>query len=166
MPWELEDLFDQDLVQEGLRDLHLLDRIAEAMTPDPETPYGRVAALESSLYMRNQLLRDSDWAGMAHSIEIRVPLVDAFLLQQLAPMLHHHALNERKKLLAQAPLRPIPRKLLDRRKTGFQVPIRHWLEQDDRIDAWKRRPSLSRDGVNWERRWAYVLAERIMKEEG
>ena len=26
--------------------------------------------------MRNQLLRDADWAGMAHSLEIRTPLVD------------------------------------------------------------------------------------------
>ena len=33
-----------------------------------------VSALEMSCYMRNQLLRDADWAGMAHSLEIRVPL--------------------------------------------------------------------------------------------
>jgi len=162
MPWELADLFGQDIVQEGLKDLHLLDRIAAAMSPDPLTPYGRVSALESSLYMRNQLLRDSDWAGMAHSIEIRVPLVDAVLLRQLAPMLHRHALTERKKLLAHAPSRPIPQKLLDRRKTGFQVPIRHWLEQDERIDAWKSHPALAREGVNWERKWAYVLARRLI----
>ena len=36
--------------------------------------------LESSLYMRNQLLRDTDWASMAHSLEVRVPLVDVELL--------------------------------------------------------------------------------------
>jgi len=33
--------------------------------------------------MRNQLLRDADWAGMAHSLEIRVPLVDVELLELL-----------------------------------------------------------------------------------
>jgi len=31
--------------------------------------------------MRNQLLRDADWAGMAHSVEILVPLVDIELLR-------------------------------------------------------------------------------------
>ena len=40
--------------------------------------------LESSLYMRNQLLRDTDWASMAHSLEVRVPLVDSKLLSQFA----------------------------------------------------------------------------------
>ncbi len=128
------------------------------MTPDPVTPYGRVAALEAGMYMRNQLLRDSDWAGMAHSIEIRVPLVDIALLRTLAPVLHTVAPRERKRVLAASPARPIPAQLLERAKTGFQVPIRHWLESDDRIDVWKRVPALR--AANWERRWAYVLASR------
>jgi asparagine synthase (glutamine-hydrolysing) len=35
--------------------------------------------------MRNQLLRDANWAGMAHGVDIRVPLVDATLLRSIAP---------------------------------------------------------------------------------
>ena len=35
----------------------------------------QVALLESTRYLRNQLLRDSDWASMAHSVELRTPLV-------------------------------------------------------------------------------------------
>ena len=34
--------------------------------------------------MRNQLLRDSDWAAMAHSLEVRMPFVDKMLFDQLA----------------------------------------------------------------------------------
>ncbi|MBE0644946.1 MAG: asparagine synthase (glutamine-hydrolyzing) [Bacteroidetes bacterium] len=162
MPWELKSIVGEDIVRSALDDARFLARIEAAMTPDPVTPYGRVAALEAGLYMKNQLLRDSDWAGMAHSIEIRVPLVDAFLLRDLAPLLHIHALQRRKTLLAQSPSKPIPEKLLNRAKTGFQVPIRSWLEQDERIDAWKRHPQLAREGVNWERRWAYVLAQKVM----
>src|SRR5213076_2656741 len=72
------------------------------MTPDPGNAYARVAALESSLYLRNQLLRDMDWASMAHSLEVRVPLVDAHLLRTLAPLLVSR--RERgKQLLADAP---------------------------------------------------------------
>ena len=37
--------------------------------------------MESQIYLRNQLLRDSDWASMYHSIELRTPLVDFFLLK-------------------------------------------------------------------------------------
>jgi asparagine synthase (glutamine-hydrolysing) len=35
----------------------------------------------------SRLLRDADWAGMAHSIEIRTPLVDAALTRTIAPLL-------------------------------------------------------------------------------
>lgn len=158
MPWELPALLGRERAEAGLRELQLFETIAEAMTPEPATAYGRVAALEAGLYMRNQLLRDSDWAGMAHSIEIRVPLVDIALLRTLAPVLHTVAPRERKRVLAASPSRPIPAQLLERAKTGFQVPIRHWLESDERIDVWKRVPALR--AANWERRWAYVLALR------
>ncbi|HYV99589.1 MAG TPA: asparagine synthetase B, partial [Gemmatimonadaceae bacterium] len=36
----------------------------------------RMALLETSFYLRNVLLRDADQMGMAHSLEIRVPLLD------------------------------------------------------------------------------------------
>ena len=35
--------------------------------------------------MSNQLLRDSDWASMYHSVELRTPLVDSQLLHNVAP---------------------------------------------------------------------------------
>jgi len=162
MPWEVQELLGKDFVREAFDEDGFFSMLHSAMTPDPGTPYGRVAALESSLYMRNQLLRDSDWAGMAHSIEIRVPLVDYELLRRLAPLMNALALTHRKRLLASSPTRPIPANLLERAKTGFQVPIRFWLEQDERIDAWKSHPALVRPGINWERRWAYVLVKRLM----
>ncbi|MDE3217944.1 MAG: hypothetical protein KGO23_01070, partial [Nitrospirota bacterium] len=74
-----------DFAHEGLRQLNPLDHIARTLLPDPEDSYTRVATLEASLYMRNQLLRDTDWASMAHSLEVRIPLVDAILLNKLAP---------------------------------------------------------------------------------
>ena len=64
---------DPDLAREGLDELASLRPVASSIEPDPGSDNGRVSALEMSNYMRNQLLRDSDWAGMAHSIEIRVP---------------------------------------------------------------------------------------------
>ena len=43
-----------------------------------------VHELETARYMRNQLLRDADWASMASSVELRVPFVDAWLRRRLA----------------------------------------------------------------------------------
>src|SRR5262249_7073139 len=84
MPWELRDILGDELAAEGLKRLAPLKLIRNTLIPDPKTPYARVAALEASLYMRNQLLRDTDWASMAHSVEVRVPLVDIEVLKSLA----------------------------------------------------------------------------------
>ena len=88
----------------------------------------KVSALEMSWYMRNQLLRDADWAGMAHSLEIRVPLVDIQLLRAVAPLLAS-SVPPTKRQMANTPRRPLPQAVLARRKTGFSVPVREWLMQ-------------------------------------
>jgi asparagine synthase (glutamine-hydrolysing) len=90
------------------------------------SPRLRVTALEMSWYMRNQLLRDADWAGMAHSLEIRVPLVDWTLLTTLAPLLANVS-PPGKREMAMAPSRPLPTGVLSRPKTGFMVPVHDWL---------------------------------------
>ena len=68
-------MLDRTTVEAGLEKLGICESL-EATIRGLRQPQSRVAALELSWYMRNQLLRDADWAGMAHSLEIRVPLVD------------------------------------------------------------------------------------------
>src|SRR5207302_6458478 len=86
MPWELGRIMDKQFVVEGLRRLDPLGLIAASVHPAPRSAFGKVAALEASLYLRNQLLRDTDWASMAHSLEVRVPFVDTRLLEEVAPV--------------------------------------------------------------------------------
>ena len=80
--------------------------------------------------MRNQLLRDTDWASMAHGLEVRVPLVDRVLASRVAPILVQRHNASGKRLLANAPSRPIPLRRFScvRPKTGFSTPIEVWLE--------------------------------------
>ena len=82
----------------------------------------KISLLESAYYMRNQLLRDSDWAGMAHSLEIRTPLVDATLFTKLA------ARGFSKQDMARSPATALPDSVLNRPKTGFYIPVREWLQ--------------------------------------
>jgi asparagine synthase (glutamine-hydrolysing) len=77
--------------------------------------------------MRNQLLRDADWAGMAHGVEIRVPLVDVTLLKTLAPAIPTLAPRMGKKALANAPRVSLSAEIFAREKTGFGVPIGAWM---------------------------------------
>lgn len=127
MPWELPDILDPDLAIAGLEELgeDEYDR-KEFEQVKRNSFHAQVAYLESTRYLRNQLLRDSDWAGMAHSVEIRTPLVDFWLLQRLAGLIRSVD-PPRKQTMAATPSVPLPRQILERKKTGFTVPIRDWL---------------------------------------
>jgi asparagine synthase (glutamine-hydrolysing) len=92
--------------------------------PDPKLALGQI---ESMAYLRNQLLRDSDWASMDHGVELRTPLVDATLLHGLRPVLSQFEKYQNKTLLSQSLLKPLPQAISSRRKTGFGIPVERWL---------------------------------------
>jgi asparagine synthase (glutamine-hydrolysing) len=127
LPHELNSIMDPSQAREGLRRLEPIRRLAASIAPDIGSDVGRVCALESSHYLRNQLLRDADWAGMAHSIEIRVPLVDVEVLKGLAPALATLTPGAGKAALARAPSLPLPDDIITRAKTGFGVPTGAWM---------------------------------------
>jgi len=146
MPWELPRLMGRERAAAALETLQPLARLDETIA-GLKTDRCVVSALEFSWYMRNQLLRDADWAGMAHGVEIRVPFVDVTLLRALAPMLAG-AEPPTKTRLVSAIGPPLAHDIATRRKTGFSVPVREWL----RADA----PRISRErGL---RGWARVAA--------
>jgi asparagine synthase (glutamine-hydrolysing) len=158
MPWELDAVMDQDLMIEGLRRLRPIWHIAETIVPEPRTSFGKVAALEASLYMRDRLLRDTDWASMAHSVEVRLPLVDVRLLQAVAPAMTALPSGAGKRLLASSPACALPPEIARRAKTGFAIPVSEWLQRDARLQKWRRVSLLSGPKCPWARRWAYQLA--------
>jgi asparagine synthase (glutamine-hydrolysing) len=127
MPWELPEFLDPEIVREGWQRLNTFGELA-TLCDSLESDRLKVSALELCWYMRHQLLRDSDWAGMAHSLEIRVPLVDVTLLREIAPLLASpHPPGKRD--LALSPRTLLPDAVLTRPKTGFAMPVREWLLQ-------------------------------------
>lgn len=135
MPWELPRFLDGDMVREGWRALAPLSALDDT-TEGLSTPRQKITALETCWYMRNQLLRDADWAGMAHSIEIRVPFVDSVLIEGLSASLASSRPPEKRDMAAAVP-RPLPAEIFARSKTGFVVPVRDWLS--DRTDGVNER---------------------------
>ncbi|MDO9533586.1 MAG: asparagine synthase (glutamine-hydrolyzing) [Deltaproteobacteria bacterium] len=128
MPWELDQVLDPDMAQEGWRELRTMANL-ERTTTGVASDHLRVSALEMTWYMRNMLLRDADWAGMAHSLEIRVPLVDINFLRTMAPLLARPILH--KNDLPLAVPRSLPPEILNRPKTGFLVPAKEWVRQSE-----------------------------------
>jgi len=153
LPFELDRVVDPAIAEEGLARLGLIDLIGKALSPEPAHDVGRVATMEASLYMRNQLLRDADWAGMAHSLEIRVPLVDYTLLGRIAPMMAGMGGGTGKALLAGAPSRALPSAILNKPKTGFSIPVAAWLMGRTRHVADRR------DARDWSRRVIAAFAD-------
>jgi asparagine synthase (glutamine-hydrolysing) len=97
---------------------------------DDRDPVAAVSQLESHFYQGSVLLRDADANGMAHGLEIRVPLLDQRLLN-LA-----HALPGSRRLPRGAPGKYLLRRacagllrpeILDQPKRGFTLPLRRWM---------------------------------------
>lgn len=151
MPDELAEASgDRGILREGLKELAPLAMLECALRQGPDSATGQVAVLESSFYLRNQLLRDADWASMAHSLEVRTPLVDSVLLARLAALTPALPPGSGKSLLANAPSLPLPRDVVERKKTGFSIPLAAWLDPT---------PVPRRAAEPFPRRWA----RRVLK---
>lgn len=164
LPRELPAILGADLAHEGLRRLDPIRHIAEQLGEQPpRRSFAIVAALEASLYMRNQLLRDTDWASMAHSLEVRTPLVDTTLLRALVAPLSAAKDNTRhKRALALSPARPLPEHVVSRGKTGFTTPIATWQQHEEVMRGWVRRAATPSKHYPWARRWGqHVLANAL-----
>ena len=127
LPEDFNDLLDRDFVAQGLQRLAIVDRMNATLDPMPGSTHGAISLLETSFYMRNQLLRDADWAGMRHSIEIRAPMVDIALFRKVAPAIPHLKPGQGKQLLADTPAKPLPDWHRHRAKTGFNIPYDSWM---------------------------------------
>jgi asparagine synthase (glutamine-hydrolysing) len=156
MPWELSEILGEERTRIGLRRLRPVQHIEALLKPSPGHSFGKVSSLESCLYMRNQLLRDTDWASMAHSIEVRVPFVDIELLRRVAQIAAGPT-HVSKQALAASPRLPVPQAILRRPKTGFGTPLHMWLKEARRLDKWQTVPKLSVNNCPWARRWAFEL---------
>ena len=104
-----------------------------------ETDLGAMCLLDSRYYMGSQLLRDSDAASMAHSLELRVPLVDreivnfsrtcsdAYKLKKGGGEGLQYGQSGSKAVLIQALDQLLPSQIHDRPKRGFSLPYPQWL---------------------------------------
>lgn len=122
LPAELPRLLGRRLAAELLAGY---DPVAEARAAlgGEAGPWRAVHRLESTLYMRNQLLRDADWAAMASSLELRVPLVDDRLRRALGRLAFEPAKSEGKAAFVRRAAPELPSSVFDRPKTGFGLPL-------------------------------------------
>lgn len=78
---------------------------------------------EATNYLRFRLLRDSDWASMAHGLELRLPFIDIHFLKDISPYLLFSSLVRKVALFSKFPKLGLPAWLFNRKKSGFNIPF-------------------------------------------
>jgi asparagine synthase (glutamine-hydrolysing) len=89
----------------------------------------QVGRLEMKTYMAATLLRDMDAMSMAHSLEVRVPLLDHVLVEFVTslPAAWKVDAHMSKPLLVEAVADLLPPEITHRRKMGFELLWGKWL---------------------------------------
>lgn len=109
--------------------------------------------LDFATTLPDDYLQKTDIASMAYSIEAREPLLDHKIIEWAAelPLKHKVGFFENKILLRKLAYRRLPRRLLDRPKRGFRVPISDWMKSELKdwcYDRFSDRVTLQNVGIN------------------
>ncbi|MBP2331153.1 asparagine synthase (glutamine-hydrolyzing) [Kibdelosporangium banguiense] len=95
-------------------------------------PVTRMQHVDLFTWLRGDILVKADKVTMANSLELRVPFLDPEVFKIAAKIpLEQKITKETTKFALRAALRDIvPAHVLNRRKLGFPVPVRHWLREE------------------------------------
>ena len=101
-------------------------------------PVTRMQHVDLFTWLRGDILVKADKMTMANSLELRVPFLDneVFRVASTVPLEQKITSETTKYALRQALYQVVPAHVLNRRKLGFPVPIRHWLK--DEMHDWAR----------------------------
>jgi len=88
--------------------------------------------LDIHLWMAGDILLKVDRMSMAHSLEVRVPLLDKEVFRVASCLPTKHRVNRKgtKYAFRKAAARHLPPETAERRKLGFPIPIRIWLREE------------------------------------
>ena len=94
-----------------------------------DDPLSLIQYLDMKTYLVGDILTKVDRASMAHSLEVRVPLLDHQLVEWVSGIAPHYKLRGQEgKYLLKKSLEPhLPRDVLYRPKMGFGVPLGKWF---------------------------------------
>ncbi|MEO0438344.1 MAG: asparagine synthase (glutamine-hydrolyzing) [Pseudomonadota bacterium] len=99
-------------------------------------------------YLPGDILVKVDRMSMAHSLEVRAPLLDYKLVEYAArlPSSMKIQYGEKKWALKQVFSPKLPTEILDRKKMGFSVPLDEWFRGDLK-GIWERTVLQAADGL-------------------
>ena len=126
-PEEITDLINSKTIDEAISDLEF-QRQKETNDNDFENEQLKIMYFEIKYYLCSKLLRDSDWASMANSVELRTPFVDWFFFNELLPLLKSNIKISKRNMLDSFKGQTPP-ELYSRKKTGFAIPYEKYFKK-------------------------------------
>ncbi len=132
-------LFSNQLKQQlaGYRSLEVFER--HAVNANTEDPLKLVQYLDMKTYLVGDILTKVDRASMAHSLEVRVPLIDHKVVEWASriPSSMNISGNEGKAAFKKAMEPHLPHDILYRKKMGFSVPLASWFRGPLKQKLWQ-----------------------------
>jgi asparagine synthase (glutamine-hydrolysing) len=150
--------------------------------PDPNfktsvlSPVDWLSYMEISFYLQNQLLKDTDFISMHHSIETRVPFLDHVLVDYVASIDSSLKIDKNipKPILAKSLQGILPDEVIFRKKRGFVFPFDLWIKRRGRElfktvgsngsinkkyaeGLWQK---FEQGSLHWSRLWALIVMAR------
>jgi asparagine synthase (glutamine-hydrolysing) len=182
-PSEVQQLVTDEVWREAAQTFDAVAHVLAAAGAPPANGASQarmawISRAELRTYTHHQLLRDTDAMSMAHSLEVREPLLDVPLVEAVLRLpdsaKQNHAAGP-KPLLAQAMSDRLPAVVSQRRdKQGFTFPFARWLRGPLQVQVEARLASLDSAGllrpgagqrvyddyrrgrIHWSRPWALV----------
>ena len=111
----------------------------------------QIMLIDYKTYMTDDILTKVDRASMQVSIEAREPLIDHKIIEFSAQIPNNikYKNNNGKYLLKKILYTHIPKKLIERPKVGFQVPLYEWLQNDlkEELDFYLSQERLTKSNI-------------------
>jgi asparagine synthase (glutamine-hydrolysing) len=152
----------------------VLERLSSVKFPVPEglNDLDYASFLETNMYMRNQLLKDTDYMSMRFGLEVRVPFLDQDLLRTVRDigLDGHYKPSHPKYLLTHAFADVLPDTIVHRKKQGFVFPFHKWLADGINEGRPVVHPRLHKavdlDGflagkVHWSKTWSGAVLDNF-----
>ncbi len=121
---ERKELFTRDFSQEQL------GRVGQYFNKNPRNPLQAAFVFDIKTLLPDDYLMKVDKATMANAIEARVPYLDHELVELAMTIPPEYKIKglKTKAFFRKVVKRKLPEKIVERKKHGFNVPTRRWLD--------------------------------------
>lgn len=142
---------------------NLNDSVIKKYFDTTSTDLQKISSVETCHYLINTLLRDTDVMGMAHSLEIRAPFIDHYLIEFASTLPDNFKIQNlsTKLILKDAFVDILPEDVIKRKKMGFAFPLAIWLKKGNLKEIVEE--TLSEESVQ-KRGWLNPVAVRKQKQ--